>query len=808
MFYNELPLLVEKIEKLKTNFSENGGYVPLGRVTLNKKTASQKPHKFDFNVVFKKDNFLTIPFIENLYNYVVDFKDYDEQKEDKITKGVEQFFKQKKDKLALYNDKNLCLMERVQYFKYKNIPLAVRYPLADYLAKEKKWDATILRKIFDVYGTPISLDKEYLENVLSFDLNNYPLKPAFDFAWQNVAKSIYKEDINAPLNHCKDFLKKYFSDINNEDFVLYAHLLELNQQLAILDHTDAGIEVRLNTKVKIEKILKILEKISYIEKKALSKIEKRLQEDKLYKKQEILNRSFLNDKEEFNKDRNRTMLIGYTSAKQILGRLRAGKKLGTNGTTYFKLTDSFKEVSRNYGNGFTALREKLSENTNLNKIDYLGVIIEDKNNDRYVLMQPLNEDRKGIDELFIPEDNGEFNFYEVESLTSKALEKLIKNPKSENSKTLHNNEKKLAFDLEKVKKQWKTYKDEPEFIKYLKDCLINSSMAKDQNWSEYNLNIENLNTFDEIAKTIDKSCYRLNEHTKKISRATIEDYIKKGAKLLPIVNQDITSKIKVSKNQFSKDWNNIFEKCLYRLHPEFKISYRMPTPNYPKPEEKRYSRFQMIGQFMVEHYPSDKNFITRKEQIVYFNDKEKQTEHIRAFNEPIYKDKENKFVIGIDRGIKELATLCLLNPQGQIQGGFKIYTRIFNETNKRFEHSYKEVRNILDLTNLRVETTVCIDGIDKVEKVLVDLSLIDVAVGRDKNKPLRDEKGNIKTKENKQKIKLKQMAYWRKIQYAFMDNEVNEAVYNYFQTNIDILKNEQLNETCSCLNMVDHFLQR
>jgi hypothetical protein len=780
-FYNELPLLVEKIEKLKTYFSENGGYVPFGRVTLNKKTASQKPHMFDFKDVFSKDNFISIPFAEGLYNFVVNFNDYDEQKEEKITKAVEQFFKQKKEKIDLYNNSNLCLMERVQYFKYKNIPLAVRYPLADYFAKEKNWDVAIVRKIFDVYGNPISLNKDYLEDSKNFHFENYPLKQAFDFAWDNAAKSLYNKNIEAPLQKSIDYLDKYFKiKLNDKNLRLYAHLLELNQQLAVLDHTDESADKRLETRTKVENSIKSLQKEnSWLNDDWFVAIQERLKFNNL--KQDKL-KPFV--------------LRNYTIAKQKLGQIRGKQKLGYEKSIYSNLTQSFKEVSRNYGNGFTALREKLSENTNLNKIDYLGVIVEDKNNDRYILMQPLNEDRKGIEELFIPKNNGDFDFYEIESLTSKALEKLIKNPKSENSKTLHSNEKNLAFDLEKVKKEWKTYKDEPDFIAYLKDCLTNSKMAKDQNWADYHLDIETLKTYDEIAKEIDKNCYRLKKHTKKISKASIEVYIKKGAKLLPIVNQDITSKTKELKNQFSKDWNTVFENGFYRLHPEFNISYRMPTPNYPKPEEKRYSRFQMIGQFMIEHYPNDLTFISRKEQIVNSNDKEKQKDTIIAFNKPIYKDRENKFVIGIDRGIKKLTTLCLLNPQGQIQGDFKIYTRTFNEVKKRFEHTFSEVRSILDLTNLRVETTVCIDGIDSVEKVLVDLSLIEVAVGRDKdtNKPLRDEKGNIKFKANKQKIKLKQMAYWRKIQYAFMDSKVNEAVSNYFIEHYQILKEGKLTE--------------
>ena len=782
-FYNNLPLLVVKIEKLKTYFSENGGYVPFGRVTLNKKTASQKPHKFDFNDVFQdKKNFISNDFVENLYNYALKFTDYDENKEDKITKAVEHFIKYKSNKIELYKDENLCILERVQYFKFKNIPLSVRYPLADFFAKERNWDVEILRKIFDAFGNPISLNKEYFDKKGNFNFEEYPLKAAFDFAWDSAAKSIiYNTNIEAPIQKSIDYLGKYFNiTLQNKNLILYAYLLDLNQHLAVLDHTDESIEKRLETKTKVNNtIISIQNNYPELKNEWFDSIQKRL--DYHDNKQVDLKDNIFNT---------------YNTAKQKLGQIRGMQKLKYNKSTYYTLTDSFKKVSLNYGNGFSSIREKLSESTILNKIDYLGVIVEDKNKDRYLLIKQLSDTREEVENLFVDNVNGDYTFFEVQSLTSKALEKIIRNPNSENSNKFHIHNKIPLEEkdfIEKFKKEWFNYKDDNNFLNYLKDCLKNSTMAQNQNWASFNLDIDNLNTFDEIAKEVDRKLYRLV--SKKISKESIENMVQQGAKLLPIVNQDITSKTKLIKNQFSKDWVSIFEKKgLFRLHPEFNISYRMPTPNYPKPEEKRYSRFQMIGQFMIEHYPDDKKFMTRKEQIVYFNDTKKH-KTIAEFNKPIYSDKNEKYIIGIDRGMKELATLCLLNPQGQIQGGFKIYTRTFNKCKKRFEHNFKEERDILDLTNLRVETTVCVDGVDKTEKVLVDLALMEVAVGRDKeNNPLRDEFGKIITKENKQKVKLKQMAYWRKIQFAFINSEKNEDIYMYFIENVNILENGELTE--------------
>src|SRR5690606_18598649 len=96
---------------------------------------------------------------------------------------------------------------------------------------------------------------------------------------------------------------------------------------------------------------------------------------------------------------------------------------------------------------------------------------------------------------------------------------------------------------------------------------------------------------------------------------------------------------------------------------------------------------------------------------------------------------------------------CVLNKDGAIQGGFEIYTRSFNADKKQWEHRFMDNRDILDLSNLRVETTV--DG----KKVLVDLSSIKV----------KDQRGNY-TQDNQQQVKLKQLANIRKLQYLLQVN--------------------------------------
>jgi len=248
-----------------------------------------------------------------------------------------------------------------------------------------------------------------------------------------------------------------------------------------------------------------------------------------------------------------------------------------------------------------------------------------------------------------------------------------------------------------------------------------------------------------------------------ISQAALEKLVnQEECLLLPFVNQDITSAKRELKNQFSKDWAMLFDaESNYRLHPEFKIVYRQPTPGYPDPGEKRYSRFQMVAHLLCEFIPESRTYLSRKQQIQIFNDKNEQSKQVDEFNKKL-KPQGEFYVLGIDRGLKQLATLCVLNQSGKIQGDFEIYTRAFDAVKKEWQHnSLLERRAILDLSNLRVETKV--DG----EKVLVDLASITV---RDKNGGYKD---------NQQKIKLKQLAYIRKLQYQMQFAE--DKVLKFFE---------------------------
>ena len=209
--------------------------------------------------------------------------------------------------------------------------------------------------------------------------------------------------------------------------------------------------------------------------------------------------------------------------------------------------------------------------------------------------------------------------------------------------------------------------------------------------------------------------------------------------------------------------------------------YRFPTPDYPCPGEKRYSRFQMNVNFLMEVIPSDGEYISRKEQIEIFNTPQKkdqkgqiveksgQEQEVEKFNAQV-KAKKPSYIIGIDRGINELATLCVIDKKGAIVGideegnikdEFVIYVKHFDKDKKCWIHTIKpktstdnKPRAILDLSNLRVETT--IDG----KQVLVDLS--------------SDENGELVN--TKQIVHLKHLYYLRCISYMLQSTDYKSII--------------------------------
>lgn len=705
--------LLYQIKIIKEYFEENGGNVPYGKATINYYTVDQKPHRFNDELKYILSNKINIlSLIDKLIILSgEDIKEYFEFKN--------------KNKLNEILNYRLSIIERAQFFKYKSIPASVRFLLADYLSRNHNMEKEKVLWVFNQIGNPQSLGAEYLKLKEDFDIYKYPLKLAFDYAWENVARNICNKKANAyPVQQCSDFLKTVFSvDSNHYALRLYGQLLYIKEKITTLEHEDNAPVDREKFKENIQTMFKQIQYRDFEKnygkyKDAVLKwIEIDLEKQKVLKKE------------------NSCEYKAYDQAKSELGLLRGRQKNAIE--KYKQLTETYKDIAVEFGRQFADLREKLREENEINKITHAGIILEDSNSDRYVLLTDLKKMLvEQVRKIFESQVKGELKTYQIKSLTPKTLEKLIKNKGG--YKEFHSIPTNVDFKM--IKRNWGEYKNNPDLLEYIKTCLTSSTMALQQHWSDFGLKLNTCNTYEEIERELEQKAYNLQSGS--LSVSTVTEWVKNDlCILLPFVNQDITSKTRQLKNQFSKDWDMMFkEDNNYRLHPEFKISYRHPTRDYPP--NKRYSRFQLIAHLLCEYFPSTTNYLNRKQQIKLFNNQDELVKEVKLFNAQ-QKPSSDFYVFGIDRGLKQLATLCVLNQKGEIQGGFEVYTRTFDKDAKVWHHTLLEERNVLDLSNLRVETT--IEG----KKVLVDLSKVELNSG----------------KENQQKIKLKELAYIRKVQF-------------------------------------------
>lgn len=729
---NDYSELSELIGELKDAIATNGGYTPFAKVTLNHYTAEQKPHVFKDDVDTKIRDLKLIGLVGELKG--------------KSSEQIEEYFSTL-DKIETYKDETQSVVVRTQCFKYKPIPFLVKQQLAEYIAQQEDDDVL---KVLDAIGTIRSPAYDYANNQEEFDLKHYPIKVAFDYAWEQLANSVHNT-ISFPKEKCRAYLDSIYGCKVSEEpaFKLYADLLDIRKNLAVLEHKN---NLPSNPEEFILKIEKTFEKIV-----PLGEVKK----FETYKTNIL---RWINDGSDYS---------NYSKAKKELGKIRGGLKGEIKSykvNPYTKLTKKFKDISSTYGKTFAELRDKFKEKSEITKITHFGIIIEDSNKDWYLLANGLqhgNTDRTNTQvEAILGKLNtsSEFTTYQVKSLTSKTLIKLIKNHTTKDgakSPYADFHTSKIHVDWTKIKTDWTYYKNNPSLVQYVKECLTNSTMAKNQNWGEFGWDFEKCNSYEDIEHEIDQKSYLLQRDT--ISKASIASLVEGGCLLLPIINQDITSKERKDKNQFSKDWKHIFEGSKeFRLHPEFALSYRTPIKDYLI--QKRYGRLQFVCAFNAQIVPQNGEFINLKKQIENFNDEDIQKQNVAEFNKKVNQallDKEY-VVIGIDRGLKQLATLCVLDKRGKILGDFEIYKKEFvraeNRSDSYWKHTLVETRHILDLSNLRVETT--IEG----KKVLVDQSLTLV-------KKNRDTPNEEASEENRQKIKLKQLSYIRKLQHKMQTNE-------------------------------------
>ena len=731
--------LLNEIADIKKYFEENGGNVPYCRATLNPLTAIKNPNSTD-NSIDRQIKSLGADKILKTHKDSIYFDNHIESMS-------------LNDKIKRLKNEDIGLVERSLMFKYKAVPAIVQYEMAKTLSKTLGREERKVLEFLQNIGQVKSPAKDYadLEDKNDFNLEAYPLKVAFDYAWENLARSLYNEDAHVPVAACKKYLKAFGVDENSSDLRLYSQLQELKEKLSTLEHNNPS-----NRSECVDKANKVLSEIDWKE------IGRNGELNKTY----IAKWLKTEKKEEADQDDD------FKTAKQQIGLFRGGLK--NKNERYKELTELFKGVSMEMGKTFAEMRDKITGAAELNKVTHYAMIVEDGNFDKYVLLQEFVE--HDLDKIYskvnFHQKGFGFKTYQVNSVTSNAISKMIKKEKQSENET---NTYVKNVELSPEEKEARSLNVWKRFI------------IKKGYDSEFNLVLKN-KELEQLKKEIDAKCYKLEERY--IDRDVLNDLVQnKKCLLLPIVNQDLAKEVKGDGNQFTKDWNAVYaQDSPWRLTPEFRVSYRKPTNNYPTSSvgDKRYSRFQLIGHFLCDYIPKTNVYISNREQISNFKDNDLQKKAVGIFNEKLIERTEEQkkiydkfYVFGIDRGQKELATLCVIDQDKKIIGDFEIYTRSFNSITKQWEHKFLRKSHILDLSNLRVETTITIDGKNDKRKVLVDLSEVKV----------KDKNGNF-TKPDKMQVKMQQLAYIRKLQFQMQTNpDVVLAWYENNPTKEQIIEN-------------------
>lgn len=906
---NKRAKLYDTIRDIKTLIKTEGGNTLLGRATLNPYTALQKPNLFSEKLKESaQDSDQEKRDKKDLNKFLKQLKQLLESKDFSVDNNIQLYnnlFTDNTDKKNQMNNNGLSAVQRAQYFKFKQIPASVRFILAKYLSEQCGYDFTEILTLFRIIGVPISPAEDYKhlkeagkEN--EFSLDGYPLKVAFDYAWELCAKNMY-EKVDFPQQECERFLKDNFGiDVANIDINEYfnAKLHEVNLCIRSLSQTkkkktledkwnaicsnlssinnelqkatndikrqisfdfptksDESSKEWLNKNCKqsfdiITKTVGQMIKTTNNEFRWYSKLlwlnscivtlehfnSKPPSDDVINKLKNMLNNIFFGENCVLSKEQSDNIAIikkwidayqkqsdkkkwidekqwntNDTIALYEEAKIFFGKQRGDQKTEFLKktivgdkdITEKFKDIAVEFGKNFAAIRDGLREEYELNKIQFGSVIIEDKNRDRYLLLQDKNVNKNENGEIshldiFETESKGDLKLYQVKSLTSKTVKKIVASRK--NYDTFFNgiaypnkedNKYKITYKVQD-KDQYRQLKKEKEkqyevdYKNSIVNSLTKSEFAIKEKLGEFKWNeaLEQCQTTDQLYKTIDQKGYRFKPSLKNISYQQLKELIdNKGCFLLPIVNQDITAANKTNnQNQFTTDWNSIFDvnNKNYRLHPEFTLFYRLPTPNYPKPSEKRYSRFQVNCNFGLEVIPYDGEYTNKKEQLESFKTPSEQKKNVAKFNKELSVNAH--YIIGIDRGINELATLCVTDFNGKIIGDFEIFKREFDAEAQCQKYISIGKRNILDLSNLRVERDA--NG----TFYLVDLSESKVWIDSlDHRKGQRD---------NNQIVKLKELYYTRQFVYHLqskpdeIQNEFNRLkqekdAFNSTNTNTD-----------------------
>ncbi len=332
---------------------------------------------------------------------------------------------------------------------------------------------------------------------------------------------------------------------------------------------------------------------------------------------------------------------------------------------YKDLCELYKKVALARGQILAEIRGLEYEKVDAKLLAYWSLILKEDNK-KYLVLIPRSSDdnhkkaRKFVEGEF-KNSGGEITLYHFKSLTLRALEKLCF---KKFGNTFRPKLEKAGLKFPQYKE--KLYENEIEMIKFYQNVLLYEKNKIEEGSLDL-IDFGDLskfldNNFDDLKSfesELEKSCYvkiPLNTSIKQKN-----DFIEKfDAKVFEITTQSIEGKKK--ENRHVEIWRSFWsdenkeENHVTRLNPEMSIFYREALDKRVG-LKNRYSeeRFTLATTITLN--------ATNKKSNLAFKTTQDIKDHIDEFNDD-YKV-GGEWFYGIDRGLKELATLNVVKFSGE-----------------------------------------------------------------------------------------------------------------------------------------------
>jgi hypothetical protein len=313
--------------------------------------------------------------------------------------------------------------------------------------------------------------------------------------------------------------------------------------------------------------------------------------------------------------------------------------------------DIYKPVSIKAGQIYAKIRALEQEKIDARLLEYWAHIVQ-AGNQKYLLLIPKNNMQQAKQYLEKLSEIGSeaYNLYSFNSLTLRALDKLVRRNLEKEQTDLTNEDEQKAINLYKQVLRGDFAQIQLDFSGFEKPIkeIISKQYA---NLEEFRIALEKI-SYHVATRNLDETSVRYLRDT---YGATLHDITSYD------LERDITGAEKAHTQLWHKFWSSENWQTEYpiRINPDIRLFYR--------PKRNDAEKYSHRSRFSSDHYgvafTMSQNAAQQRPNTAFANQKA-HTNMIETFNanviDPFIKQKgEELYYYGIDRGQQELATLCV-----------------------------------------------------------------------------------------------------------------------------------------------------